>query len=52
MRGGGAVGNRCACGNEQDTHFWTHLHFRRLTGRSFMSVMGSGRDDIKLSPIV
>ena len=50
MRGGKTVGNRCACGNEQNTHFWAHLHLRRLVGQSFMGVMGSGRDDTELSP--
>lgn len=47
MRGGASAQGVCAGGNEQDTHFWAHLHLRRLTGRPFMGVMGSGRDDIK-----
>ena len=46
-RGGARAQGVYRGGNQHNTHFSACLHLRRLTGRSFMGVMGSGRSGTK-----
>lgn len=51
-RGGETLGNGSGGGNQRNTHFSAYLHSHRLTGRSFVDMMGSGEDDAKWSGMV
>lgn len=41
------MGNRCACGNEQNTHFWAYCGSHHLIGGDDESDIGVERDGTK-----